>query len=205
MINAILVVKSGGLFLALALALILVTPTTLQADARSEGDQGIAEYRKGNLIEAMQLLEKSAVQGYVPAQTTLAFILDSAERDAEAVHWYQQAAKREDADALFGLAGMYAKGEGTDKDPHKAGRLIQQAAQLEHREAMRVYAHALEYGQLGFQSSQPSAAKWYLKAAALGDKVSMQRLKKAYAQGQLGLPVDAQQAEAWRNKINQAD
>lgn len=203
MINAILVVKSGGL--ALALALILVMPASLQADARSEGDLGIAEYRKGNLIEAMHLLEKSATQGYVPAQTTLAFILDSAERDAEAVHWYQQAAKHEDADALFGLAGMYAKGEGTDKDPRKAGQLIQQAAQLEHREAMRVYAHALEYGQLGFLSSEPSAVKWYLKAAALGDKVSMQRLKNAYTQGQLGLPVDVQQAKAWRNKINQTD
>lgn len=203
MIIAMLVKKSGGL--SLALASILVMPTTLQADARSEGELGITEYRKGNLIEAMHLLEISAAQGYLPAQTTLAFILDSAERDAEAVHWYQKAAKRQDADALFGLAGMYAKGEGTDKDPHKAGQLIQQAAQLEHREAMRVYAHALEYGQLGFESSQPSAGKWYLKAAALGDKVSMQRLTKAFTQGQLGLPVDAQQAKAWRKKINQAD
>lgn len=183
----------------------LVIPATLLADTRSDGDLGIAEYRKGNLIEAMQLLEKSAAQGYLPAQTTLAFILDAAERDAEAFRWYQQAADQQDAAGFFGLAGMYAKGEGVDKDPRKAGQLIQQAAQREHVEAMRVYAHALEYGQLGFESSPQSAAKWYLKAAGLGDEISMQRLKKAYTQGQLGLPADPQQAEAWRKKLNQTD
>ena len=195
--------KSGGLFLALIS--ILVMPATLQAEARSDGDLGIAEYRKGNLIEAMQLLEKSAQQGYMPAQTTLAFILDSAERDVEAFYWYQQAAKRQDSPGLFGLAGMYAKGEGTDKDPHTAGQLIRQAAQLEHVEAMRVYAHALEHGQLGFESSPQSAAKWYLKAARFGNEISMQRLKKAYTLGQLGLPLDTQQAQAWGNKLNQAE
>lgn len=191
----------GGLLLALVS--ILAIPATLQADARSDGDQGIAEYRKGNLIEAMQLLEKSAAQGYIPAQTTLAFILDSAERDVDAIHWYQQAAEHQDTAGLFGLAGMYAKGEGADKDPRKAGQLTRQAAQLGHVEAMRVYAHALEYGQLGFEQSPPSAAKWYLKAAGLGDQISMQRLKKAYTEGELGLPVDAQQARAWRNKLDQ--
>lgn len=203
MIKAMLEKISGGPFLALVSILLL--PATLQADARSDGELGIAEYRIGNLIEAMQLLENSAAQGYIPAQTTLAFILDSAERDADAFHWYQQAAGQQDAAGLFGLAGMYAKGEGTDKDPRQAGQLIQQAAQLEHVEAMRVYAHALENGQLGFVSSPQSAAKWYLKAAGLGDAISMQRLKKAYQQGQLGLPVDTRQAEAWNKKLNQAD
>lgn len=203
MTRAMSVEKFGVLFLALVT--VFGMPATLRADARTDGEQGIAEYRKGNLIEAMELLEKSATQGYPPAQTTLAFILDSAERDAEAFHWYQQAAKHPDAAGLFGLAGMYAKGEGTDKDPRKAGQLLQQAAQLEHVEAMRVYAHSLEFGQLGFESSPQTAAKWYLKAAGLGDEVSMQRLSKAYTHGQLGLPVDTRQAEAWSKKLNQVE
>lgn len=203
MIKGFLDKKIGSLYLALVLNLVM--SATLLADARSDGDLGIAEFGKGNLIEAMQLLEKSAAQGYLPAQITLAFILDAAERDTDAFDWYQQAAKRQDTAGLFGLASMYAKGEGTEKNPRKAGQLIQQAAQLEHVEAMRVYAHALEYGQLGFEPSPQTAAQWYLKAAGLGDEISMQRLKTAYTEGQLTLPVDAQQAEAWRKKLNPAD
>ncbi|UCH40122.1 MAG: hypothetical protein JSU67_18705, partial [Gammaproteobacteria bacterium] len=55
-----------------------VVPPGLQADARSDGERGIAEYRKGNLIVGMELLQKSAEAGYAPAQTTLAYILDAA-------------------------------------------------------------------------------------------------------------------------------
>jgi hypothetical protein len=40
--------------------LMLTAPATLRADARADGEKGILEYKKGNLIEAMQLLEKSA-------------------------------------------------------------------------------------------------------------------------------------------------
>lgn len=187
------------------LALFLLLPSTLQADARTDGDQGIEEYRKGNLIEGMQLLEKSAAQGYAPAQTTLAYILDAAEQDADAFHWYQQAAESNDAAGLFGLGGMYIKGEGTVKDPIKGGQLIEKAAQLDHVQAMRVYARALEHGQLGIEPDQRSAAEWYLKAATLGDQNSMLRLKKAYTLGQLGLPVDPQQVETWDKKINQPE
>lgn len=199
------VTASNSNILIWLMALLLLLPSTLQADARTDGDQGIEEYRKGNLIEGMQLLEKSAAQGYAPAQTTLAYILDAAEQDADAFHWYQQAADSNDAAGLFGLGGMYTKGEGTVKDLIKGGQLIKQAAQLDYVQAMRVYARALENGQLGFEPDQRSAAEWYLKAASLGDQNSMQRLKKAYTLGQLGLPVDPQQVEAWNEKINQQE
>ena len=191
--------------LAWSMALFLILPTALWADARTDGDQGIEEYRKGNLIEGMRLLEKSAAQGYTPAQTTLAYILDAAEQDTEAFHWYQQAADNNDAAGLFGLGRMYAKGEGTAKDRIKGGQLIKQAAQLDHVQAMRVYADALEHGQLGFEPDHDRAIEWYLKAASLGEQNSMQRLKQAYTLGQLGLPVDPQQAAAWDKKINQAE
>jgi TPR repeat protein len=164
------------------------------ADAKSDGDKGIAEFKNGNLIESMRLLEKSAEEGYVPAQVTLAYIFDQSERNSEAFKWYQQAAEANDAAGLFGLGGMYAKGEGTTADPEKAGRLIEQSALQNHLPAMRAYASALEYGQLGFERDGSSAAEWYLKAANAGDDVSMSRLKEAYTSGQLGLPVDPEQA-----------
>ena len=190
--------------LALAAAL-LCLPTTLLADAVSDGERGIAEYRKGNLIEAMQWLQKSAEAGYAPAQTTLAFILDTSEDDEIAFRWYQAAAEQNDAAGLFGLGNMYAKGEGTAKDPQRAGQLIRQAAEMEHPQAMRVYASALELGQLGFAADPNAAATWFHKAAELGDPVSMHRLKQAYSLGQLGLEADPERAAEWDAKMKQSN
>ena len=187
------------------LAIFLSLPCMAQADARTDGERGISEYLKGNLIESMQLLEKSAQQGYIPAQTMLAYILDTAEKNDEAFYWYQQAADRNDAAGLFGLGTMYGKGEGTAKDPVKSGQLFERAAQLGHAEAMRVYAHSLEHGQLGLTADPDSAASWYLKAAELGNKVSMHRLKQAYSLGQLGLPIDPERAEAWAKRTEEAE
>lgn len=203
MLSAVIKPKFNAI--AYLLALLLSLPCTAQADARTDGERGIAEYRKGNLIEGMQLLNKSAQQGYIPAQTTLAYILDAAENNDEAFYWYQQAADRNDAAGLFGLGSMYGKGEGTDKDPVKSGQLIERAAQLGHVEAMRVYAHALEHGQLGLAADPGSAADWYLKAAELGNKMSMHRLKQAYTLGQLGLPIDPERAEAWAERTKETE
>jgi len=182
--------------------LLMIPASSGLADAKTDGDKGIEEYRNGNLIEAMYLLEKSALKGYIPAQITLAHILDKAEQNSEAFHWYQQAAKNKDAAGLFGLGGMYAKGEGTPADPPKAGQLIKQSALLGHLPAMRAYAYALEHGQLGFSQNNSAAVEWFIKAANSGDKVSMRRLRNAYTLGQLGMPVDPEQASKWDAEIN---
>lgn len=167
------------------------------ADARADGERGIAEYRSGNLIDGMRLLESSAQAGYVPAQVTLAYILDQSENNTAAFHWYSEAARSNDPAALFGLGGMYAKGEGTAPDPARAGELIRRAAELDHVPAMRAYAYALEHGSLGFDHRYRGAAEWFLRAAEHGDLDSMRRLRDAYRLGQLGLAVDDRKAEAW--------
>jgi len=182
--------------------LLVVQYSSVLADAKIDGDKGIEEFRNGNLIEAMQLLEKSAAQGYTPAQVTLAYILDYSEQDTEAYQWYQQAADSGDPAGLFGLGSMYAKGEGTPLDPQKAGQLIEQSALLDHRPAMRAYANALEHGKLGFSQNHSSAAEWFLKAANAGDYVSMHRLIDAYSLGELGLAVNPEEASKWEIKLN---
>lgn len=181
---------------------LVIASSLALADAKTDGDKGIAEYRKGNLIESMLLLEKSAGKGYAPAQVTLAYILDKSEQDTQALHWYQQAANNNYPAGLFGLGNMYAKGEGTEKDTQKAGQLIRQSALLDHVPAMRAYAYALEYGQLNFNQNSSSALEWYLKAASSGDKVSMRRLNNAYTLGELGLLVDPEQASIWDSKMS---
>jgi len=200
-------IKLGRIFgkIIFLFSLLMLSSSLVLADAKTDGDKGIEEFRNGNLIEAMRLLEISAEQGYVPAQVTLAYILDQAEQNSEAFHWYQQSANINHPAGLFGLAGMYAKGEGTDKNSPKAGQLIKQSALLNHLPAMRAYANALEYGQLGFSQSNAAAAEWYLKAANSGDRVSMRRLRNAYTLGQLGMPIDPEQASKWDAEINKGN
>ena len=189
-------------FRLLACLLLLAVAMPAAADPRSLGEQGIAEYRKGNLIEGMQLLEEAATAGYLPAQTTLAYIFDAAEQDARAIHWYSQAASAGDAAGLFGLGGMYAKGERIARDARRAGDLIVEAASLGHVEAMRVYAHALEHGLLGLEPHDEGALTWYRRAAENGDKLSMNRLAKAYKNGELGLAVDTRLSSDWQQRVD---
>jgi TPR repeat protein len=100
----------------------------LLADAQTDGERGIEAYQQGRLIEAMELLESAAQGGYAPAQVMLAFIQDAAENDNEAFEWYRRAAEAGDAAGIYGLGIMYAKGEGVERDPVEAGRLIRPRA-----------------------------------------------------------------------------
>lgn len=186
----------------LCIALLLVThQAPLFADARSDGEQGIEAFKRGDLIESMELLERSARGGYAPAQVTLAYILDISERDEEAFKWYQEAASAGDPAGIFGLASMYEKGEGVERDRVKAGELTRRAAELDYLLAMRAYAYALENGGLGFERDPAAALDWFRRTAEAGDQVAMSRLKEAYSEGQLGLPVDPEKAAYWEAKI----
>ncbi len=185
-----------------AVCLFATLQSPLFADAQTDGDRGIEAFSQGRLIEAMELLERSSQGGYAPAQVMLAYILDISERDSEAFEWYRQAAEAGDPAGIFRLGTMYAKGEGVERDPLAAGRLIRRAAEMEHVPAMRSYAFALESGNLGFASDHAAAVEWFRLAAQAGDGVSMRRLSDAYASGQLGLPVDPEQAAQWAAKIS---
>ena len=186
----------------LAACLLALPQSPLLADARTDGDEGIAAFERGDLIRSMELLERSARCGYAPAQVTLAYILDISERDEEAFKWYQEAAAANDPGGIFGLGTMYEKGEGVERDPVKAGELMQRAAEMEHMLAIRAYAYALENGDLGFERDEASALEWFRRGAEAGDQVAMRRLRDAHQLGQLGLPVDPKKAADWEEKMN---
>ena len=172
------------------------------ADAKTDGERGIAAYKQGRLIEAMQLLRRSAEQNYAPAQNMLAYILDQSEQDDEAFQWYQKAARQGDAAAQFGLGSMYAKGEGVARNPEQAGRWIQRSAEQHYLLAMRAYAFALENGELGFDRDPAAALKWFRKSAEAGDSVAIRRLAQAYRYGQLGLAIDTARAAELEATLN---
>ncbi|MBC8210539.1 MAG: sel1 repeat family protein [Gammaproteobacteria bacterium] len=174
-----------------------------EPDYIEQGKQGIEAFRVGNLIQAMDLLGKSAEKGYAPAQATLAYILDKSEEDDAAFKLFQQAAEQGYAEGQFGLGNMYAKGEGTAVDTIKAGELIHQSAVQNYMPAVRAYARALEYGTLGFTQNPQQAEVQYQRCHAAGDSVCSQRLAQAYKNGELGLAVDINRSTQLTLQLNQ--
>jgi len=188
------------------LSILLWLPTlsiAAEPDYVEHGKQGIEAFRVGNLIQAMDLLSRSAEKGYAPAQATLAYILDKSEQDDAAFRLFQQAADQNYAEGQYGLGSMYAKGEGTEADPVKAGELIRLSAMQKYMPAVRAYAKALESGNLGLARNPAQAVENYQLCHEQGDSVCTHRLAQAYKNGELGLPVDITRSTQLTLQLNQ--
>ena len=144
---------------AISIAAAAEPPTDLQA--------GIDAFNRGDLPGAMALFQKAAAAGSPEAQVRLGFLLDHAEDDEEAVRWYRAAAEQAYPAGLAGLAQMYAKGEGVPRDPAKARKLFEQAAEEGHAPSVRVLIAAYENGGLDVDRDAERLAYWRGKLASL--------------------------------------
>ncbi len=93
------------------------------------GDSGRRNYRK-----AFPFLLEAASAGDVHPQNLVGFCYDlglGVQKDsAQAVFWYQRAARHRHKEALCNLAISYARGKGVEPNPRKAFLLYKQAALL---------------------------------------------------------------------------
>ena len=160
-----------------------VIPATLQAilavsvlgaslaiwadEAAADLQAGIDAFNRGDLPGAMTLYERAAEAGSPEAQVRLAYLLDYAEDNETAVHWYRAAADQEYADGIAGLAAMYVKGEGVAKDDKKARELYEKAGEAGHAGSIRVLISAYEKGGLDVEKDAARAAYWRDKQASL--------------------------------------
>ena len=129
---------------------------------------GIEAFNRGDLPGAMVLYERAAEAGSPEAQVRLAYLLDYAEDNDRAVHWYRAAAEQEYPEGLAGLAGMYAKGEGVAQDSTRARELFEKAAEAGHAGSVRVLISAYEKGELDVEKDATQAAYWRDRQASLG-------------------------------------
>lgn len=160
---------------------------------------GSEAYRGGDVVQAMALLKKSADAGHAPSQALLAYILDMAEFNDEAVAYYRKASAQGNLEGEYGLGSMYAAGQGVKRDPAEARRWITRAAEKGHAAAINSLAQAYISGDLGIDETQRNGAealRWVRRAADSGYLPAMERLAAAYRTGAYGLAVDLKQAEA---------
>lgn len=158
-------------------------------------------FDESDVITAMSYYRKAAEAGYVPAQTRLAYLLDTSEENEEAIRWYQQAAATGDAEAEYGLAGMYVSGDGIAQNTEEALRLFTSSASKGFAPAIHVMAAAYEEGELGLRIDYELAREWLEKGAQLDDYWSVKRLARAYGNGELGLRIDRQKAAQLEQRL----
>jgi len=165
---------------------------------------GELAYRRGDMSGAMIALRKAADQGHVRAQTLFAYILDQADFNEEAATYYRRAAGTGDAEGEFGLAGLYALGEGVPRDPGQAVALYQRAAAKGHGGAVAALAQAYISGNLELtpeRRDNANAAEIIRQAANLGYDPAAVALARAYRTGDFGIVPDAAEAAKWEAKV----
>jgi len=160
-----------------------------------------AAFEQADIVNAMNWYRKAAELGNAEAQTRLAYLLDNAEENKEAIEWYQKAVEQGYPDAMYGLAGMYAAGEGTPKSEAKAFDLFSQAANNGHAPSIRILAVTYEEGNLGQPIDYELAVQWLQTGVSAGDTWSIFRLARAYERGELGQRIDKQKAKALQRQL----
>jgi hypothetical protein len=186
-------------------ALVAGLPLAAAAGPQEDYEAGRKSYAQGDFAGAMVPLRRAADAGNAPAQALLAYVLDGAGEDAEAVKYYRMAAEQGDTDGEYGLARQLASGEGTAPDPRQAFELMGRAAAKGHKSAISALADAYIYGGLGLdaaaRSDNAAALKWIEAAAEINYLPAMTALANAYKKGAYGLAPDPAKAKGWDDRI----
>jgi TPR repeat protein len=179
-----------------ARALARLAPAARAGDPRSQFLLA-ALYLHGNGVAkdtdvAVQWLERSAGQGYAPAQSDLGGLLlegrNVARDTTRALNLLLKAAAQQDSGAFYNLGVMYRDGLGVAEDREKCRRYFLAAAEKGY--ALAQYG----IGQLSFEDKDfMRSAYWYQKAGNQGDLEALYNLGYMYHEG-LGVEKDYRRA-----------
>jgi TPR repeat protein len=127
-------------------------------------------YRNGDVASAMSKYRRAADAGHAPAQVGLARLLDASEDDKSAFDLYRKAADQNYAAGIHGVGLMYAKGEGTPRDPAEALKWYRRAADMDFLPSVEAIAWAYLVGDLGLAPDKAAADSWGERVVKLGGK-----------------------------------
>ncbi|MBF0138550.1 MAG: sel1 repeat family protein [Magnetococcus sp. DMHC-1] len=193
-----------GSALCIGCALVLGSSAAYTAGPEDTYKEAMASYKNDDWVAAVNLLRKTAEANYVPGMFMLAYLLDQAEENKEALTWYKKAADMKSAEAALGLGKMLRNPEEVEKpDPAAAAKWIQNSAEWGYPQGMLVWSRLLSNGELGVPKDQAKAVEWLNKAAEQGYTPAMSELSLAYRDGKLGLTADPKQAAAWNTRMKE--
>jgi TPR repeat protein len=170
------------------------------AGPQEDYNAGRKAYLAGDVVGAMPALRRAADDGYAPAQSLYGYILDKAGYNEEAAQYFRRAADQGDADGQYGLAMLYARGEGVGRDAAAAREWLERAGNQGHKLAVVALSQAFLAGSLGFKADPADAAGlgWVRKAADYDSIPALSYLAKGYRGGAFGAadPAQAERMEA---------
>lgn len=130
-----------------------------------------------DMKNALFYYRQAAELNHAPAQAMLGRLLDAAELNDEARQWYQQSADQGDINGQLGLALMLVSGEGGDQDFEAALHWYTMASENGSLRAMRILEQNYRAGGMGLKQNPERADYWLNRAAAAGDRWSIQQLE----------------------------
>jgi uncharacterized protein len=188
---------------ALTLASLFVIGNAL-AGPEDDYNSGRKAYLAGDVVSAMPVLKRAADAGHAPAQSLYGYILDKAAYNEEAAQYFRRAADQDDADGQYGLAMLYAAGEGVGRDPAAARDWLERAGKQGHTLAVVALSQAFLASSLGFKADPGDSAGlgWVRKAADSDSIPALSYLAKGHRSGAFGAP-DPTQAERLEARIRE--
>ena len=165
---------------------------------------GDGKFVPKNPATFLDWLNKSAEQGYAPAQRILegfTMNLSGTNRDPVTNEMYLlRGAEQGNADSQFWLGAAYEQNWFGTTDLKEAAKWYQKAAEQGQPDAQTSLGMLYEYGD-GVEQDYALAAEWYRKAAEHvpdlgGAGVGRSRLARLYMEG-CGVPKDYVQAYMW--------
>lgn len=157
-------------------------------------------------LKAVYWYEKSAEQGYAPAQEAFGELwqkglgtgVKKEPDNIKAREWYEKAAAQNNALAQHKLSRLYYVGKGVKQDYSKAFSLEKQAAESGIAEAQYYLGWMYDHGR-GCTKDQKAAFNWYEKASAGGNTDAMVMVGYCYEYG-TGVQKDIAKANQWYEK-----
>lgn len=184
--------------------------TQLQIQKAAEGGDARAQYDlakqyEGNrlpnfIAKAVELYNRSAEQGYLPAQIRLADIYSRGARgipinNEMAIKWYTKAADQGDIEMSYHLGHLYQYGSNVKKDITKAIKFYKQAADYGYAPAEHSLGVIYQYGD-GGTTEKSKAFDLFERAAKKGYVQSQMSLAQMYQSGD-GINQDLILAAKW--------
>ena len=152
---------------------------------KMQADQFISGQKVNrDVLKAFELYKKAAEFGDVESMNIVGNMYYNCEeiflQDSEnAFKWYLKAANLNHKNAMYNLANMYIKGEGTKKNPSEAIEWLKKSAELGDIESINELGEIFYEGK-HIKQDRHEAFKWFRKSADANNAEGMRNLAMMY-------------------------